>query len=188
MNVLDALLLPFVWVLNGLLAVVYVAVEHLAVVALVPLLALLYGQMGALAAAQAQRLRAVLVGAGALAILSALLAPQPAPYLTAGLTGVGALAVRLERYRPDETAWEVIQNLILYALVGLGARVLTWVLEHQTDGLFAGGVNYLAVLVGFALWGMPVAQGALLLKNLLAHAPTGGDPRTILTRARERRL
>ncbi|WP_322806314.1 hypothetical protein, partial [Thermanaerothrix sp.] len=154
--------------LNGFLAVVYVAVEHLAVVALVPLLALLYGQMGALASAQAQRLRAVLVGAGVLALMAALLAPQPVPYLTAALAGGGVVAVRLERYRPDETAWEVIQNLILYALVGLGARVLTWVLEHQADGLFAGGVNYLAVLVGFALWGMPVAQGALLLKNLLA--------------------
>ncbi|MGB9800419.1 MAG: hypothetical protein ACPLUL_10030 [Thermanaerothrix sp.] len=187
MNVLDALLLPFVWVLNGLLATVYLAIDHLAVVALVPLLAVLYGQMGRLAAAQASRLRAVLVAAGVLALMAALWAPQPAPYLTAALAGVGAVAIRLERYRPDDVAWEVIQNLILYALVGLGAQVLTWVLEHQNNGLFAGGVNYLAVLVGFALWGMPVAQGALLLKNLLAHAPTGGDPRTILTRARERR-
>ncbi len=185
---LDALLWPLVWVLNGLLALVWLAVDNLSPVLLVPALAWLYLLLGQrLQEAQARRMRQVLLPAGGLALAAALFAPGPAPYLLAGLAGVGGVAMRADNYRPDETAWETIQNLILYALVGLGARVLFWALENQAADNLAAGVNYLAVLASFALWGMPIAQAGLLIKNLLAHAPTGADPRTVIERARERR-
>ncbi|MEW6179179.1 MAG: hypothetical protein AB1522_04550 [Chloroflexota bacterium] len=184
----DTLLLPFVWVLNGLLALVWLAVDNLALVLLIPALVWLYLLLGQrLHEAQARRMRQVLLPAGGLALAAALIAPNPAPYLVAGLAGVGGFVMRVDNYRPDESAWETIQNLILYALVGLGARVLFWVLDNQPADNLIAGVNYLAVLASFALWGMPVAQAGLLIKNLLAHAPTGADPRTVIERARERR-
>lgn len=184
----ETLLLPFVWVLNGLLALVWLAVDNLALVLLIPALVWLYLLLGQrLHEAQARRMRQVLLPAGGLALAAALIAPNPAPYLVAGLAGVGGFVMRVDNYRPDESAWETIQNLILYALVGLGARVLFWALENQAADNLATGVNYLAVLASFALWGMPIAQAGLLIKNLLAHAPTGADPRTVIERARERR-
>jgi hypothetical protein len=65
--------------------------------------------------------------------------------------------------------------------------VLFWALDNQAADNLIAGVNYLAVLAGFALWGMPVAQAGLLIKNLLAHAPTGAAPASVIERARERR-
>lgn len=185
---LDTLLMPFVWVLNGLLALVWLAVDNLALVLLIPALVWLYLLLDQrLQEAQARRMRQVLLPAGGLALAAALFAPSPAPYLLAGLAGVGGFVVKVDNYRPDESAWETIQNLILYALVGLGARVLFWALESQPADSLTAGVNYLAVLAAFALWGMPIAQAGLLIKNLLAHAPTGADPRAVIERARERR-
>jgi hypothetical protein len=185
---LETLTLPFLWVLNGLLALVWLALDNLALVLLIPLLVWLYRLMGQrLQEAQARRMRQVLIPAGGLALAAVLFAPQPAPYLTAGLALVGSFVVRVDNYRPDESAWETIQNLILYALVGLGARVLFWALDEQPADNLIAGVNYLAVLAGFALWGMPVAQAGLLIKNLLAHAPTGAAPASVIERARERR-
>jgi len=184
----DTLLLPFVWELNGLLALIWLALDNLALVLLIPLLVWLYRLGGdRLQEAQARRMQQVLLPAGGLALAAVLFAPGPAPYLMAGLAGVGCFVVRVDNYRPDESAWETIQNLLLYALVGLGARVLLWAMDAQPADSLIAGVNYLAVLTGFALWGMPVAQAALLIKNLLAHAPTGADPRTVIERARERR-
>ncbi|GAP10198.1 hypothetical protein BECAL_01361 [Bellilinea caldifistulae] len=185
---LDTLLLPFVWVLNGLLALVWLAVDNLALVLLIPALAWLYLLLGQrLQEAQARRMRQVLLPAAGLALAAVLFAPSPAPYLLAGLAGVSGFVVKVDNYRPDESAWESVQNLILYALVGLGARVLFWVMDAQPADNLIAGVNYLGVLASFALWGMPVAQAGLLIKNLLAHAPTGADPRTVIERARERR-
>jgi hypothetical protein len=185
---LDTLLLPFVWVLNGLLALVWLAFDNLALVILIPALVWVYLLIGQrLQEAQARRMRQMLLPAGGLALAAALFAPTPAPFLIAALTGVGGFVIRVDDYRPDESAWETIQNLILYALVGLGARVLFWFLDSQPADNLIAGVNYLAVLAGFALWGMPVAQAGLLIKNLLAHAPTGANPGAVIERARERR-
>ena len=185
---LDALLLPFVWVLNGLLALVWLALDNIALVLLIPLLVWLYLLLGQrLQEAQARRMRQVLLPAGGLALAAVLFAPSPAPYLIAGLAGVGGFVVRVDQYRPDDSAWETIQNLILYALVALGTRVLFLVMDAQPADNLTTGVNYLAVLAGFALWGMPIAQAGLLIKNLLAHAPTGAAPGSVIERARERR-
>ncbi len=186
---LEHLLLPFVWVLNGFLATLYLLAEHFALVVVLPLLAYLIvsstkrlGTEG-----QAQVMRPALLGAAGLALAAVVFAPKPVPYLMAGLLGVGAVVLRLDGYRPDETLWSLIQSVILYALVGLGARVLLFLLANGGDEFLNGGVNYLAVLVSFALWLMPITQAGMLVKNLLVHAPTGADPYTVITRARERR-
>ncbi len=186
---IDVVLLPFIWVLNGAIAVAFAALDHLPLVVLPGLFAVLYVQSGQLAGGQARHVRAMLFVTGGLAAAAVQLAPQPAPYLLLGLMGAGLAAVHFERYRPDEVLWDVLQNVILYALVGLGARVLLWMLnsDMSSAGLYASGVNYLTMLTGFALWGMPVAKGGLLIKNLLAHAPAGSDPQTIISKARERR-
>ncbi len=184
----DTLLLPFVWVLNGLLGLVWLGLDNLALALLIPLLAWLYRLVGErLQEAQARRMRQALLPVGGLGLAAVLFAPSPAPYLLAGLAAVGCFVVRVDNYRPDESAWETIQNLLLYALVGLGARVLLWAMDAQPADSLIAGVNYLAVLTGFALWGMPVAQAGLLIKNLLAHAPTGAAPASVIERARERR-
>lgn len=185
---IDSLLLPFVWVLNGILAVLYTLADHLPVVAIVPALAWLYAMLNRLHEQQARRMQQILIPSGVLALAATIWAPSPAPLLMVGLTAVGALAVRLDAYRPDETAWEVVQNVLLYALVALGARILLLVLENQTPGdALSVGANYLGVLTAFALWGMPILQSALLLKNLLAHAPVGASPLNYIEEARGRK-
>lgn len=186
---LDTLLLPFVWVLNGLLATLYLLAEHFALVAVLPLLAyILVSSTKRLGTeGQAQVMRPALLGAAGLALTAVVFAPKPVPFLMAGLLGVGAIALRLDSYRPDETLWSLIQSVILYALVGLGARVLTFLLENGGADMVNGGVNYLLVLVSFALWLMPITQAGMLIKNLLVHAPAGADPYTVISRARERR-
>ncbi|GAP06164.1 hypothetical protein ATHL_01010 [Anaerolinea thermolimosa] len=185
---LDILLRPFLWVLNGLLATLYLLAEHWALVAVLPLLGCLLANTHPSPdpEGQARVMRPALLVAAGLALAAVVFAPKPVPFLMAGLLGVGVLAVRLDAYRPDETLWSLIQSVILYALVGLGARVLTLLLEND-GGLINGGVNYLAVLVSFALWLMPLTQAGMLIKNLLVHAPVGADPYTVIRRARERR-
>lgn len=188
---MDSLLLPFVWVLNGLLAVFYLLAEYWTLVVVLPLLGYLLANTSAASPhpgteGQAQIMRPALLVASVLALAAVVFAPRPAPYLMAGLLGVGVIAWRLDAYRPDESLWSLIQSVILYALVGLGARVLTALLESDGE-LGGGGVNYLAVLVSFALWLMPITQAGMLIKNLLVHAPTGADPYTVISRARERR-
>jgi hypothetical protein len=187
----DTLLLPFVWALNGLLATLYLLAEHWALVAVLPLLGYLLVNSSAsphpAVEGQARVMRPALLGAAGLALAAVVFAPRPVPYLMAGLLGVGVVALRLDGYRPDETLWSLIQSVILYALVGLGARVLTFLLDNGGAEGINGGVNYLAVLVSFTLWLMPITQAGMLVKNLLVHAPAGADPYTVISRARERR-
>lgn len=176
---IDTLLLPFIWLLNGILAILYAILGHgMTIMMLVPM-AYLFVRLPALAGPGAVAMRPWLLGACVLSVLVSLIAPAPAPVMLVLMYVISSLAARTEKYRPDETTWTVIQGVMLYCLIGLGAAFYNWYAQTLVNPPPIGN------LVALALWGYPIGFVAFLAKSLLAHAPTpGGGPQNIYDMAR----
>lgn len=157
-------LLPALWLVNGFLAVLYIAAEHWYVVSVVwPLYKLFIDE---------RKERRMMVGAACvLAFLASLLSPFPVPYavLLMAWAAVGALA--LERHDPLALRWNVAQGLALYGLAGLGYAVWRAVPLQAADPAAAQGLMYLNALVGIAMYVMPLGFLALLAQALWVHPP-----------------
>ena len=88
------ILLPFLWIINGFLALIYLLADHFLVVLLVfPLLYL------SLSAPSEQRPWSA--GALLLSILASAFSPQPVPLLLLLMALAGVVALRLERIKSD---------------------------------------------------------------------------------------
>lgn len=176
---IDNLLLPFIWLLNGILAILYALLEHgMTILMFVPM-GYLFIRLPRLAGPGAAAMRPWFLGACVLSVLTSMLAPAPAPVMLVLMYVISSLAARTEKYRPDETTWTVIQGTLLYCLIGLGAAFYAWYAQALSNPPPIG------MLVAFALWGYPIGFVAFLVKSLLAHAPTpGGGPQNIYDMAR----
>jgi hypothetical protein len=176
-------LLPFLWVINGFLLVLYVLADHFFIVLLVPPLTYLTFH-----APREQRPWSA--GASALALLAAGVSPQPVPLLLLLMSLAGLTATRLEKMNPLSTRWNVTRGLALYALASLGYTA------YQTfrpalgsgDPLLAAGQNYLSILISIAMYLLPVGYLGLLAQSLFAHPPSDSPERliqSIRTRGRQ---
>ena len=115
-----ALRTALTWELNGLLALLYVAWEHVALLVTAGACGwLLWGLPEGRREGGASQ-RPWLLGVGVLACLAAALAPAPVPILLAAMTVAGALAVRADRFNPDALRWRIVGGLALYAARGAG--------------------------------------------------------------------
>ncbi len=171
---------PFVWIANGFLALVWLLVEHLWAVLLVPALAGV-----TLTAPQPQQAWAL--GAAVLALGAGVVSPFPVALLLLVMAGAGLLAVRLDKLNPQNTHWTLIRGLALYALVGLGfSAYRAWLVPAMTDPALQQGQVYLSAIASIALYLLPVGYLALLVQGLLVHPPVDGRADEIIFRYRSR--
>jgi hypothetical protein len=160
-----------IYPLNGLLALLWLAVDHaLAVILIAPL--------AWLCQAALPEQRPWSLAAAGLALLSAAISPPPVPALMLVMALAGSLAVRLESFNPTATRWNVARGLGLYGLAGLGFRAYQDLAPLAADGspLLAQGQIYLSALAAFAMYLIPLAYLALLAQSLWAHPPLPGSP------------
>ena len=177
----DSYLLPFLWTLNGFLTLVYLTLEHLAVVLLaLPLFRLISttenSQRPWMLASAALALAASMFGTLAVGIWMLLMA------------AASLLAIRLEKFNPQTLRWRVAGGLAGYALIGLGAAIykLLIPLMMAGDSFFAQGQVYLSTIVGVATIIGPVGFLGMLLQAVWAHPPLEQSPEEIYSQIRTR--
>ena len=176
-----ALAMPFFWLLNGALALIYLLAEH----ALVALLALPLVQLTRLAPDEQRPWTLAAVG---LALAAALIAPQPVPFWLLVMAVAGVVTVSAEQFNPLSLSWRIISGLALYALAGIGFAIFEvylgiWAEEHP---LLDQGQHFISVLIGVALYGVPLGYLVLLAQALWAHPPMPGKPAEIINTLRAR--
>lgn len=175
----SALLLPFLWVLNGLLAVLYLLVDHALAVLLLPLVAWLTAT-----APKVQQQPTLL--ASLLALAAALLATPVVGVFLILMTGLGLAAIHSEKFNVTTRRWSTAGGLALYALIGLGAWGYATLAPYLTDATLAQGQNYLSTIISLALWLFPLGFLGLLAQALWVHPPLEGTPEDLIVRTRTR--
>jgi hypothetical protein len=184
---------PLTWLVNGVLAVIYVLFGHVFILLLLPPLAYLVGWAP-------REHRPWIAASGILALTAAGLVPPPVPLLLTLLASAGALAVRLDRFSPKALRWRATGGLALYALAALGfsgyAAYASRIDSNAWAGLVAGGEA--AAIVGqgraflstLAVWGLwvilPVGYLALMLQGIFVHPPTSASPAALIHAVRGR--
>lgn len=172
--------LPFVWLVNGLLALLWLTVDHLWMVLLVPALG-----YAVLQAPETQR--AWTLGVAVLCLAAGAAAPFPVALFLLVISGAGLLAVRLEKVTPQNTHWTLVRGLGLYSLVGLGYTAYrTWLVPAMSDPALQQGEAYLSAIASIALYLFPPGVLALLAQGLFVHPPVQGQAEEIVYHFRSR--
>lgn len=206
-TIIEALRAFFVWEINGLLAVIYVAWGHLPGLLTAGGFAalLFYTPPGRRTASplrdQLSGQRPWLLGIGLLTILTAFVAPAPLPVLLTVMTVSGAVAVALDRFNPDALRWRVAGGLALYALAslaylgytgylaGLDAQAWAQALGGQGEAsqVLAQGQAFVNTLATWGLWLiLPLGYFSLLAQGVLIHPPLPAAPEEVITAVRTR--
>ncbi len=171
---------PFLWIANGFMALLWLLVDHLWVVLLVPLLG--YAVLQA-----PGNQRGWTLGVALLALVAGAVSPFPVALLLAVMTLAGLVAVRLEKINPQNTHWTLVRGLGLYSLVGLGFTAYrTWLVPAMTDPALQQGQVYLSAIASIALYLLPLGYLALLAQSLFVHPPVQGEADEIIFRYRSR--
>lgn len=172
--------LPFLWMANGVLALLWLVVDHLWVVLLIPALG-----YTVLQAPGNQRLWTLAVAL--LSLLAGAVAPQPVAILLLVIALAGIVAVRLEKLNPQNTHWTLVRGLGLYSLIGLGYTAYrTWFVPAMSDPTLVQGQGYLSAIAGIALYLFPVGVLAMMLQGLFVHPPVQGGADEIIYHFRSR--
>jgi hypothetical protein len=174
-----------IWVVNGLLVLLFAAVDNLAFLLQVGLSVYLYLQAR-------PEYRQSTFATLAVALAAGLLAPNPVPlFLT--LMSVSAIFVNLtDKYSPAASFWNSVQNLGIYSGAGLFYAIWQGVgyqlISSNADPAIAQGLVYLNAVFGIAMIVLPVGFMGWAAKSLWAHPPAIGTPRQIFdirTRGRQ---
>lgn len=178
---LQAYLLPFIWALNGLLAVIYLIAEHLIGVSLIyPLTWLIIhtpkSQQGWMLAVAGMGLFCAIFSPIVVGIWLLLMA-------------LGSMvALHLEKFNPDNLRWRVVSGIGLYSLMGAGLVIYQHIspfLAGQNE-VFAQGQGYLDILISIAIYIGPLGFLGLLAQAVFAHPPLEGTPDEIIYNVRTR--
>jgi len=177
---LDTLLLPLIWMLNGLLALTYLTVEHITVV----LLAFpLYWLIATTEKAQRPRM----MGAGAMALAGAMFGSLAVGLWLLVMASASVMTIRLEKFNPATVRWRVAGGITAYALIGLGAAIYKLLAPSMmSDSFFAQGQVYLSTIVGVATIIAPVGFLGMLVQSVWAHPPLEGTPEDMYSQIRTR--
>ena len=181
-NFIASLTERLIWIVNGLLAIVYSLIDHLTALAFV------VAMVGFIVATSREQ-RTWAVGAGVLSIAASLLAPSPVPLFLLVMILGGWAAVVLERYNQSAQRWNIIRGLALYALAGIGFtlyRNLGLGESVLSDPMMAQGAGYLNAIIGIAMYVIPLGFLAMLAQSIWAHPPALGTPSNLITKVRTR--
>ena len=175
------LLLPFLWLANGLLAAVFLLAENALVLLLLPPLAWLL-------VSSPPEHRPWTAAACGLALLSAVLAPQPLPALALLMAFSGVAAIWLERFNPAVLRWRVTGGIALYALMTLGFSAFQSFAPALgvDDPMLSQGQHYLGVLASIAMYFYPLGFLALLAQSIWIHPPLAQSPQSLIHSVRAR--
>ena len=178
---LEPLILPFIWLLNGLLTVAYLTIENILGVALIPGLFWLLKLTPVIQ-------RNWMWAAALLAILAGLCGPAAVGSWLVLMAYGAILAVKLEKFNPEALSWRVISGLAAYALTGLGFSLYQSLAPSLLDpyGTFAQSKGYLDILISIAVFLGPLGFVGLLVQSLFAHPPLEGTPESIVYTVRTR--
>ena len=176
----DTLLLPFIWLLNGILALAYLTVEHITVV----LLAFpLYWLIATTEKAQ----RPWMMGASAMALAGGMFGSVAVGLWLLVMASASVLTIRLEKFNPHTLRWRVAGGIAAYALIGLGAAIYKLLAPAMmSDSFFAQGQVYLSTIVGVATIIAPVGFLGMLVQAVWAHPPLEGSPEEMYSQIRTR--
>lgn len=197
----DTLRAALIWELNGLLALLYAAWGHGALLVTAGACGwLLWGlPEGGREAGASQR--PWLLGVGVLACLAAGLAPAPVPALLAVMAAAGSLAVRADRFNPDALRWRIVGGLALYAVAALaylgygrylaGLDAAAWAEaiggQGEAQAALAQGRAFVNTLATWGLWLiLPLGYFSLLAQGVLVHPPLPARPQETITAVRTR--
>lgn len=172
--------LPFLWIANGFLALLWLTVEHLWVI-------LLVGALGYAVLQAPENQRAWTLGVAVLSLAAGVAAPFPAALLLLVMTLAGLVAKRLERLNPQNTHWTLVRGLGLYSLIALGyAAYRNWLVPAMSDPALQQGQAYLSAIASIALYLFPLGVLALLLQGVFVHPPVQGQADDIIYHFRSR--
>ncbi len=172
--------LPFVWLANGVLALLWLVVENLWTVLLVPAL-------GAFFLRAPANQRSWALGVAVLSLVAGAVSPFPVALFLLVIILAGLLTIRLERLNPQNTHWTLVRGLGLYSLVGLGYTAYrTWVVPAMTDPALQQGQVYLSAIASIALYLFPLGVLALMAQGLFVHPPVQGEADEIIYHFRSR--
>lgn len=172
--------LPFLWLVNGLLALLWLLVDNFWLLSLIPA----QGFLVWTAPKDQQRWS---LEVALLALLAAGLSPFPVALFLLVMTLAGLLARRLERLNPQNTHWNTVRALALYALLGLAYSVYRFfILPSVTDPAVLQAEGYLSAISSIALYLLPVGFLALLAQSIFVHPPIPAQADDLLFRFRSR--
>ena len=172
--------LPFLWIANGFLALLWLTVEHLWVI-------LLVGALGYAVLQAPENQRAWTLGVAVLSLAAGVAAPFPAALLLLVMTLAGLVAKRLERLNPQNTHRTLVRGLGLYSLLALGyAAYRNWLVPAMSDPALQQGQAYLSAIASIALYLFPLGVLALLLQGVFVHPPVQGQADDIIYHFRSR--
>ena len=175
---------------NGFVLLAYILVERFAtVLLLIPLFWIVFGNQNFSSRFNRDKTRPYVMGMSMLCVASSIVSPPPVPAAMLLMAIVSILALRLERYRPDDVHWSVVRNMSLYALAGIGFTVFQALIMAQpfnpgSTGMglsLAKGRDYISIVIGISMYVMPVMHVVMLSKEFLAHPPSERDERVIET-------
>ena len=178
---LETLLLPFIWLLNGFLTIVYLTVENAVVVILIP------GLIWLLKLTPKAQQKWILI-TSLLAVIAGLFAPPVVGIWLMMMAYGSVLAIKLEKFNAESLSWRVISGISAYALIGVGFTLYTTMSSILIDpyGTFAQGKGYLDIIISLAVFLGPLSFVGLLVQSLFAHPPLEGTPEDIVYNVRTR--
>ena len=174
-------LLPLLWLANGLLAALFLLAQNaLALLLLLPL--------GWLLLQAPPEQRPWTLAAAGMALSAAALSPQPVPALLLLMAFAGAGGVLLERFNPAALRWRAVGGIALYALMGVGFSAYQLLLPSMgsDNALLAQGQRYLNVLISIAMYFYPLGFLALLAQAVWVHPPLAQSPEGMIHTVRSR--
>ena len=165
----NSLLFPFVWVLNGLLVLLYSMAQNWYAVLLVPALVLL-----SMHGPNEHRRSAWSISG--LTLLASLVAPMPVPVLLLVMAVAAIIGVYLEKFNPASLHWRALGGLATYSVIGIGIGLFQLYMKQAASEsvLAAQGQTYIGIMGAIGIYGVPLAYLGILVQALLAHPPIPG--------------
>jgi hypothetical protein len=168
------------YLLNGILALLWLLLDHILLVLLVAPLA------WSCYSAPSEQRPWTLASSG-LAILASAVTPPPVPLLMLVMALAGGLATYLERFNAAAVRWNTVRGLALYSLAGLGFTTFQDLMARtESSSLLQQGQAYLSAMAAFAMYLIPLGFLALLAQTLLAHPPISASPSELIHTIRSR--
>ena len=170
------------WVINGFLLIVYLAIQHVAAILLA-----VSTIMFVFHTPKEQRAR--VAGSSALAVVASMIALTPIPLFLLILSLAGWTGEWLEQYNKPAQRWNTVRALALYATAGLAYtayHVFGWDQPLVSNPDLAQGASYINAIFGIAMYVIPLGFLVMLTQSIWAHPPAPGTPGDLIANIRTR--